>query len=77
MGSAIIEAITSGLGLISDLAEEFLSGFQTLVWVAPTGTETVGHLTEFGVFAFVMLGVSVSFAIIKLVLNLVRGNTGA
>lgn len=77
MGSAIIQAITSGLGLIQNLAQEFLSGFSTLVWVAPSGTETAGHLTEFGTFAFVMLGVSITMAVIKLVLNIVRGNTGA
>lgn len=76
MGTQIIEAITSGLGLITDLASEFLSGFTTLVWVPPTGTETAGHLTPVAIFAFVMLGISVSFAVIKLVLNLIRGNSG-
>ena len=75
MGSAIINAIKSGLGLIEDLASEFLSGFNTLVW-DPTAAEGAGALTTVGVFAFVMLGVSVSFAVIKLVLNLIRGNTG-
>lgn len=75
MGAAIIEAIKSGLGLIADLAEEFLAGFTTLLWDAEAGTS--GALTVFGNFAFVMLGISVSFAVVKLVLNLVRGNTGA
>lgn len=75
MGSAIIDAIKSGLGLISDLAGEFLDGFKTLVWDA-TANEGAGALTAVGTFAFVMLGVSVSFAIVKLVLNLLRGNTG-
>lgn len=75
MGSAIINAIKSGLGLIQDLAEEFLSGFNTLVWDA-TANDGAGALTSIGTFAFVMLGVSVSFAIVKLVLNLIRGNTG-
>lgn len=71
MGSEIIEAVKSGLGLIGDLANEFLNGFNALVWDA-----TTSKLTTVGVFAFVMLGVSVSFAVIKLVLNLLRGNTG-
>lgn len=75
MGSEIITSITSGLGIIDDLASEFLAGFETLVWVPAVG-ETAGHLTSVGVFAFVMLGVSVSFAVIKLCLNLLRGNTG-
>ena len=76
MGSQIIDAIKSGLGIIQNLAEEFLTGFETLVWAPPSTGDTTGHLTSVGVFAFVMLGVSVSFAVIKLVLNLLRGNSG-
>lgn len=75
MGTEIINAIKSGLGLITDLANEFLSGFETLIWVPADGA-VAGHLTTVGIFAFVMLGVSVSFAVIKLILNLLRGNTG-
>lgn len=75
MGTEIINAIKSGLGLIQDIAGEFLTGFETLVWDA-TANQGAGALTSVGVFAFVMLGVSVSFAVIKLVLNLLRGNTG-
>lgn len=75
MGTAIINAIKSGLGLIQDLAQEFLSGFETLVWDPAAGSGS-GALTTVGTFAFVMLGVAVSFAVIKLVLNLIRGNTG-
>lgn len=75
-GQMIIDAIKSGLGLIGDLAQEFLEGFTTLIYVAPTGSGT-GSLTTFGIFAFVMLGVSVSFAVVKLCLNLLRSSTGA
>lgn len=74
MGSQIIEAITSGLGLIGDLAKEFLDGFTALFWT--TTGEGAGALTTFGMFALIMLGVSVSFAVIRLVLNIIRGNTG-
>lgn len=76
MGQQIISAITSGLGLISSLAQEFLSGFETLVWVPGTGGDP-GQLTPVAIFCFVMLGVSVSFSVVKLTLNLIRGNTGA
>lgn len=76
MGQAIIDAIKSGLGLISDLAKEFLDGFSTLFWDA-TANSGSGALTTFGIFALVMLGIGVSFAVVKLVLNLVRSNTGA
>lgn len=76
MGAAIIDAIKSGLGLISDLASEFLSGFSALFWDA-TANSGSGALTTFGIFALVMLGVAVSFAVVKLCLNLIRSNTGA
>lgn len=76
MGAAIIDAIKSGLGLIGDLAKEFLDGFSTLFWDA-TANSGAGALTDFGTFALVMLGVAVSFAVVRLVLNIIRGNTGA
>lgn len=76
MGAAILDAIKSGLGLISDLASEFLTGFSTLFWDA-TANEGAGALTTVGIFCLVMLGISVSFAIVKLCLNMIRGNTGA
>lgn len=47
MGSAIIEAIKSGLGLMQDLAKEFLDGFSTLFWDA-TANSGAGGLTTFG-----------------------------
>lgn len=77
MGSQIINAIKSGLGLIADLAKEFLDGFENLFWDPTGGTGSSGALTSFGTFALVMLGVGVTFAVIKLILNLVRSNTGA
>lgn len=75
MGEAIIQAIKSGLGLIGDLATEFLDGFTTLVWT-PATSGTGGSLTPVAIFAFVMLGVSVSFAVVNKVLGLLRQNTG-
>ena len=76
MGQAIIDAIKSGLGLIGDLASEFLNGFSTLFWDS-TANNDAGGLTDFGTFALVMLGVAITMAVISLVLNLIRGNTGA
>lgn len=76
MGAEIINAIKSGLGLIKDIAGEFLNGFTTLFWVEPGTGETVGHLTSFGTWCLIMLGVAITFSVVKLVLNLVRSNTG-
>lgn len=76
MGTAIINAIKSGLGLIADLAGEFMNGFSTLFWDS-TANSGAGGLTDFATFALIMLGVAVSFAVVKLVLNIIRSNTGA
>lgn len=76
MGSAIIAAIKSGLGLMSDICKEFLNGFTALFWVAPTETGGTGSLTIFGEYAMIFLGIAITFAVVKLCLNLVRTNTG-
>ena len=75
MGAAIISAIQSGLGLMSDLAGEFLEGFTTLFWDATANTGA-GALTVFGQYSLVMLGISITFAVIALVFNVLRSNTG-
>lgn len=75
MGSAIINAITSGLSLVGDLAKNFLTGFKTLFVV--TGSDGGTSLTEFGEYAFIMLGISIVFGMIGLACKLVTKNTGA
>lgn len=75
MGAAIIEAIESGLGMVKSLAGEFLDGFSTLFWVPQEGS-VAAHLSDFGTFALVMVGVAVSFACITTVISLIRTNTG-
>lgn len=76
MGAAIIQAIKDGLGLIGDLASEFLTGFSTLFW-DDTLNSGAGGLTSFGTFALVFLGVAITMAVVKLCLNVIRGSTGA
>lgn len=75
MGSAIISAIQSGLGLMSDLAQEFLTGFTTLFWDA-TANNGAGALTVFGNYSLIMLGIAITFSVIALVFNVLRSNTG-
>ena len=76
MGTAIIDAIKSGLGLIGDLASEFLNGFTTLFW-DETANSGAGALTSFANFALIMLGVAITFAVVTLCMRVIRGNTGA
>ena len=75
MGSAIINAIQSGLGLMSDLAGEFLTGFTTLFWDS-TANSGSGALTVFGTYSLVMLGIAITFSVVALVFNVLRSNTG-
>ena len=63
--------IKSGLTLIGNLATAFLAGFTGIFW-----NTTTSSLTVFGSFALIMLSVAIVFAIIKLVLNIARSNTG-
>lgn len=71
MGAQIIQAIRDGLGLIADLAREFLTGFSTLFW-----DSTNNALTTFGMYSLIMLGLAITFAVVKLCLNVLRSNTG-
>ena len=75
MGSAIIDAIKAGLGLIGDLASEFLTGFTTLFWDG-TANSGSGALTTFGLYSLIMLGIAITFSVIKLCFNVLRSNTG-
>lgn len=71
-GSSVINSITSGLGLMGDITTNFKNGFSALIWNSEKNT-----LTTFGNFALIFLGVSITFAIVKLCLNLIRNKTGA
>ena len=75
-GAEIIDGITAGLGLMSPIANEFLTGFSTIFWDS-TANSGAGGLTTFGNFALIFMGVSITFAVVKLALNLIRGKTGA
>lgn len=70
-GTSITDAITSGLGLMGDITTNFKNGFSSLIWNSEKNS-----LTTFGNFALIFLGVSITFAIVKLCLNLIRSKTG-
>lgn len=76
MGAAIIQAIKDGLGLISELANQFLTGFSALFWDS-TANQGAGALTTFGNFALILLGVSITMGCVSLCLNMITRNTGA
>lgn len=75
MGAQILDAIRSALGLVTDLANNFLNGFKTLFWDA-TANSGAGALTPLAYVAFTFLGISIVFGMIRLAMNLIGKNTG-
>lgn len=73
---SVVEGITDGIGLLSPITNEFLNSFTAIFWDS-TANDGEGALTTFSSFALTFLGVSITFAVVKLALNLIRGKTGA
>ena len=73
---SVVEGITDGIGLLSPITNEFLNSFTSIFWDS-TANDGEGALTTFSSFALTFLGVSITFAVVKLALNLIRGKTGA
>lgn len=72
MGSAIIDAIASGLGIITNLGNALNSGFNAIFLTAGENPA----LTNVGVFAFVLLGLGISVGIVKKCFNWITGRHG-
>lgn len=69
MAEAIISAINSGLGIVTNLGAALSSGFNS-VFVNGTG------LTNVGTFAFILLGLGISVGIVKKCFNWITGRHG-
>lgn len=69
MATAIIEAITAGLGVIGALGSALSTGFNA-VFVNGSG------LTNVGTFAFILLGLGISVGIVKKCFNWITGRHG-
>ena len=57
MGTAIINGISAGFSILSDLAENLVTGFSTLFLDTSTSTPT---LTGLGWFVMVMFGLGIT-----------------
>lgn len=73
MGSIIVSAIESGLGLIQSLAQAMNNGFNAL-FVDSTGSTTA--LTNVGQFAFILLGLGIAVGLAKLLFHWITGRHG-
>lgn len=69
MAEAIVAAITSGLGVITNLGSALSTGFNS-VFVSGAG------LTNVGTFAFILLGLGISVGIVKKCFNWITGRHG-
>lgn len=69
MAAAIISAISSGLGIITDLGTALSTGFNAIM-VSGSG------LTNVGTFAFILLGLGISVGIVKKCFNWITGRHG-
>lgn len=69
MASAIIDAITSGLGIVTSLGSALNNGFNA-IFVSGQG------LTNVGLFAFILFGLGIGVGIVKKCLNWITGRHG-
>lgn len=69
MGTAIINAISSGFELLQDLAKNLVNGFSTL-FIATSGETTT--LTALGWVILVFFGISITIGALKLCLTIFR-----
>lgn len=69
MGTAIINGIKDGFGLLGDLAQNLLTAFSTL-FLDTTGTNPA--LTSLGWFMLIMFGLTITVGALKLALNIIR-----
>ena len=63
MGTAIINGIKDGFGLLGDLAQNLLTAFST---------GTTPTLTSLGWFMLIMFGLTITVGALKLALNIIR-----
>lgn len=66
--SEIANAISEMLSALTSA----ISGVTSLFYVAPTGTETTGHMTFLGVLLLIAVGVGIVYWAFNLIRGLVR-----
>lgn len=66
--SVITDAITQMLSALTSA----INGIVPLFYVAPTGTETSGHMTFLGVLLLIAVGVAVVYWAFRLIRGLVQ-----
>lgn len=70
--STIFEVITSAVSNFTSTLISAVSGITELFYVAPSGTETSGHMTFLGVLLLIAAGVGIVYFCFRLIKGLVR-----
>lgn len=72
MIATIFEEIASAITAMLSALTSAISGVTELFYVAPSGTETTGHMTFLGVLLLIAVGVGIVYWAFNLIRGLVR-----
>ena len=72
MIATIFEEIAAAITAMLSALTSAISGVTELFYVAPSGTETTGHMTFLGVLLLIAVGVGIVYWAFNLIRGLVR-----
>lgn len=72
MVGTIFSEIANAISEMLSALTSAISGVTSLFYVAPTGTETTGHMTFLGVLLLIAVGVGIVYWAFNLIRGLVR-----
>lgn len=74
MLSAWLEGLGGGVSGFISFLQDLLTSVVSIFYTAPTGSETVGSLTDFGILAAAALGIGFVFMAIRWITKLLKFN---
>ena len=74
MGEKVVEALSSGFGILPKIGNMFVEAFQTLFMKATTegSVTTYSGLNDFGIVVLVFAGLSLAYGVIRFVSGFFR-----
>lgn len=76
MVAAIFDVLGDTISGILENLTSALTGITELFWVAPSGTETTGHLTILGILSVFAVGAGIVFFVFNLIKGLIMRGAG-
>ena len=71
MAELINQIFTGFTDAIKGIASGLKNAFEQIIYVDPSATEKV--LSDFAIFSFVMMGLSLAFSVVFLIVRKIRG----